>query len=659
MVRQKFVKPGDQVEQFAKICEVQSDKAAVEITSRYDGVIAALHYKAGDVAKVGSPLVDIDAEAGEDSNDKSDDVSESQPDRMAPAPAEAISQDSAGTRDASASSSEDAASRNGWTLATPAVRRVARENGVNLNLVKGSGPGGRILKGDVLAYSAGLGKRAPETGPLKPDITADARTPPISHSTSISAGTTVQPLTAVQKAMFKTMTRTLSIPHFCYSDTISLDAVAVVRRSINDHLTKNAPKGKGAVDKYGGVTKISYMPIFIKALSIALKDYPILNACIVDGEDAATAKLKYREEHNIGVAMDTAQGLLVPNIKNVESKSIIEIASELSRLRTLSQSNALTPNDLSNGTITLSNIGIVGGTVLHPCLVPTELCIGAIGAAKRTPVFKVGEDGVERVVASSLMGVSFAADHRVIDGATLARDSDNSDAPRAIPTITPVSRSVPSNLAGKPTPPPPQPQQPAPEAPPPPPRPASAALEMLFDMIQKKPDNARGPAFYAGLGGGPRETPKSTPDVRTFLEGLKMDALPAQKGHLVLSIKSTKNNTLLVLNDWEGRAITKATAGTCGLKKSARGTSDAGFQAATQLVEHTESLDPRKMNEVHRNLNIQHELSRGVHLKVKGFGPGREQAFRAIVAAGWNIVRITDLTPIRHGGCRPRKPRRV
>eukprot|EP00842_Homolaphlyctis_polyrhiza_P005892 jgi/Hompol1/6303/HPOL_004946-RA len=419
---QWFVKEGDTVEQFSKVCEVQSDKAAVEISSRFDGVITKLYYEKGAIARVGTPLVDIELAEGGDADADASDAAD------APAASESASKP-AHTTAASAAvpatsvAHDDAEIENTVTFATPAVRRVAKENGVDLRRIRGTGPAGRILKGDVLAYVNG------EQPAAAPSATASTQSPAARASAPAAApapapvkpavADEVVPLTMIQKAMFKAMTKSLQIPHFGFSDEITLDATTAYRAAINAHLA-SLPAGTYPFKK------ISYMPIFMKALSSALHQYAILNACIIDGENAAQAKLLMRKSHNIGIAMDTPQGLIVPNVKNVQDKSIFEIAAELERLKIAGAKGAIAPADLQGGTITLSNIGNIGGTVLHPVLVSSELCIGAIGKVQRLPRFEKFVDAAtgreqERVVAKEILSVSFNADHRVIDGATVGR----------------------------------------------------------------------------------------------------------------------------------------------------------------------------------------------------------------------------------------------
>ncbi|KAI9340251.1 dihydrolipoamide acetyltransferase [Obelidium mucronatum] len=406
-VIQWFVKEGDEIEQFSKICEVQSDKASVEITSRYDGVVGKLYYKQGDMAKVGAPLVDIEME------DLSAPVNEPV---VAPA---------ATTSSTPPSSNIQAKESKVEIFATPAVRRVAKEQGVDLALVTGTGKHGRITKEDIINFksqpAAPVISASPSPSPTEVTKTVKSTPPTAAPTPVVTAQDELKPLTNIQKAMFKQMTKSLSIPHFGYSDTVTLDNATTFRNSVNAFLAKNP---------YNGVSKITYMPIFMKALSLALVDFPILNARVV--EEGSDVKLLYRGSHNIVLLSNTdfvvvellttqnsTSRLIVPNVKNIQQKSILDIAVELDRLKEAGK-KGLSSADLNGGTITLSNIGTIGGNWMHPVIVTSEVCIGALGKTERLPRFEV-VDGREAVVGKSIMPVSWNADHRVVDGATMAR----------------------------------------------------------------------------------------------------------------------------------------------------------------------------------------------------------------------------------------------
>jgi 2-oxoisovalerate dehydrogenase E2 component (dihydrolipoyl transacylase) len=278
------------------------------------------------------------------------------------------------------------------SLAVPAVRGLLKNHGVDILSVTGTGKDGRVTKEDVMKFVTARDSPAAETSVSGPvSVLPDTR----------QAESTVN-LTPIQSQMFKIMTKSLSTPHFLYADELK----------IND---LNAIRHKLASDKRDP-TKITFLPFVVKAVSQALTEFPILNSR-VDVSDPSKPKLVMRAKHNIGIAMDTPTGLIVPNIKDVASRSIFEIAAEISRLSALGKSGKLTPADLSGGTITVSNIGNIGGTYVAPVIVPTEVAILGVGRSRTVPVF----DEAGQVTRGDMVNFSWSADHRVIDGATMAR----------------------------------------------------------------------------------------------------------------------------------------------------------------------------------------------------------------------------------------------
>lgn len=275
---QWFVKEGDVVEQFTPICEVQSDKAAVEISSRYDGIVEKLYYATGDLCKVGSPLVDIQTQDHE--LDAIQDVIPSQ-----------ITQAQSSSAHIIASSPVTVPSADTATIATPAVRRLSKEHKVNLGLITGTGPNGRILKGDVISF---VEKSTAASSP----IVTHAVVVPLPPSSKATHSDKTVNLSPIQKAMFKAMTKSLTIPHFGFSDEVVLDAAQALRKELNAYATS---KNLGF--------KITLMPIFLKALSVSLAEFPILNAQVQN-----ETTLLYRSSHNIGIAMDTPQGFAPFNV---------------------------------------------------------------------------------------------------------------------------------------------------------------------------------------------------------------------------------------------------------------------------------------------------------------------------------------------------------
>lgn len=278
-------------------------------------------------------------------------------------------------------------------LATPAVRGLLKELNIDIQAVSGTGIDGRVTKEDVRKHSAGQkatflqGVNARLSGS---DVDVPQKETPIT-------------LTPVQSQMFKTMTRSLQIPHFVFADEVDVTAVSGLRRRLN-----SSPDN---------IQKLSYLHFIIKAVSLALKEFPLLNSRVEVGAGNDRPQLVMRENHNIGIAIDTPQGLLVPNINNVAGLSILDIASECSRLQSLAREGKLSSRDLTGGTITVSNIGSIGGTYTAPVIVQSEVAILGVGKAKTVPAF----DDQDRVVKKDIMNFSWSADHRVIDGATLAR----------------------------------------------------------------------------------------------------------------------------------------------------------------------------------------------------------------------------------------------
>ncbi|KAM3876309.1 lipoamide acyltransferase component of branched-chain alpha-keto acid dehydrogenase complex, mitochondrial [Diretmus argenteus] len=392
-VKEWYVKEGDKVSQFDSICEVQSDKASVTITSRYDGVVRKLYYDIDDTALVGKPLVDIETESSPELTHEEDVV-----ETPAMAHDEHTHQEIKGHK----------------TQATPAVRRLAMENNIKLSEVVGTGRDGRILKEDILNFLA------KQTGAILPPspfqeiqpVVAAARpktTPapiipqPPTPRPVFTGKDVTEPLKGFHKAMVRTMTVALKIPHFGYCDEVDLSRLVLLRSEL-----KPVTEGRGI--------KLSYMPFFIKAASLSLLQFPVLNASL----DEACQNITYKAAHNIGLAMDTSQGLLVPNVKNVQLLSVFDIAMELNRLQALGAAGQLGTTELTGGTFTLSNIGSIGGTYAKPVILPPEVAIGALGKIQVLPRF----DSKDQLVKAHIMNVSWSADHRIIDGATMCRFSN-------------------------------------------------------------------------------------------------------------------------------------------------------------------------------------------------------------------------------------------
>jgi len=274
------------------------------------------------------------------------------------------------------------------------VRGLLKELEVTISDVTGTGKEGRVLKDDVYKFAARRDTAQSATPPATPLPTDD--TP--------QKETTV-PLTPIQTQMFKTMTRSLTIPHFLYADELNLTPLTTLRNSLATHPSHPV--------------KLSALPFIIKAVSLALTSFPFLNARISSSDATSTSNptLILRENHNIGIAVATPRGLLVPTIKSVQQKSILTIAAEITHLSTLANAGKLSAADLTGGTFTISNIGSIGGTYVSPVIVQGEVGILGVGRSRVVPAF----DGEGRVVRREVGCFSWCADHRVVDGAMVAR----------------------------------------------------------------------------------------------------------------------------------------------------------------------------------------------------------------------------------------------
>jgi 2-oxoisovalerate dehydrogenase E2 component (dihydrolipoyl transacylase) len=384
-----------------------------QITSRYDGVIKHIHYEAEEMAQVGKvilppillsshadvakPLCDIDVQDDNVSPDEGisevpETVTFASSPRHSPRDAhqhqEPLSVEDKGQGIVKGSAGKNA------SLATPAVRGLLKELNVKIEDVVGTGKDGRVMKEDVQKF-----------GVERERVLAQVAQEPSSYHQPIDKTPQEEkrvPLTRIQSHMFNAMTRSLTIPHFLYADEINLTPLSAIRQTLNVH---------GANPQ-----KLSFLPFIIQALSLALSDFPLLNSRVeTNGSDSP--QIIMRSHHNIGVAMDTPQGLLVPNIKHVSSLNIYSIAAELSRLQQLGQAGKFSVSDLSGGTITVSNIGSIGGTYVAPLLVPGEVAILGVGRSRIIPAF----DDRGAVVQKEVVNFSWSADHRIVDGATMAR----------------------------------------------------------------------------------------------------------------------------------------------------------------------------------------------------------------------------------------------
>ncbi len=393
-----LVTEGETIEEDQPVADVMTDKALVQIPAMHSGKVVKLHYAKGDIAKVHAPLFSIERANVEGASSEGAVVAATTPSTTPTCAA-------SGSKVAAAQSASKAASKaankptqttqsdnkvvNEKAVASPAVRRVARELAVNIHQVPGSGKKGRIYKEDVVAFNSDDGKAS------QPVVAADV---------AVIGGKRTEPIRGVKAAMARAMVNSVStIPHFTYCEEIDMTNLIKLRSELKEVYAKQD-------------IKLTMMPFFMKAMSLALKQFPVINS--QPNEDCT--ELTYFDDHNIGMAVDSKVGLLVPNVKQVQTKTIIDLAKELMRLTDSARSGRVASEDLKGGTITISNIGAIGGTIATPIINKPEAAIVALGKLQKLPRFNdKGE-----VEARSIMQVSWSGDHRIIDGGTIARFSN-------------------------------------------------------------------------------------------------------------------------------------------------------------------------------------------------------------------------------------------
>ncbi|ELZ02255.1 branched-chain alpha-keto acid dehydrogenase subunit E2 [Natrialba chahannaoensis JCM 10990] len=493
-----FVEPGDEVSEDQPVAEVETDKALVEVPAPVNGSVRELHFEEGDVIPVGDVFVTFDVEGEEGTAEADAGAGEVE----AGADADA---DPAGDPGATGAGedTEPAETPDDRIFAPPRVRRLAREEGIDLSQVQGSGPGGRITAADVQAAAgtapaadaqaqAGSGETGSSATTDEPTTAAAADSSTDKSTAGGSTGQTgttqTQPPAQVESA---DRDRTLAAPatrRIAEEEGIDLDAVPAteerdgeafvtpeavreyaeaqrqaqeadaaaieageafaegererrepfrgVRKTIADAMVESkfsAPhvthhdevdvtelvdarkRLKPHAEEQG--IRLTYMPFIMKAVVAALQEYPEMNAVI----DEANEEIVHRNYYNIGVAAATDVGLMVPVVDNADGKGMLQLSSEMNELVQRARERSISPDELRGSTFTITNIGGIGGEYATPILNYPESGILAVGEIKRKPRVVTDENGDESIEPRSVMTLSLSFDHRLIDGAVGAQ----------------------------------------------------------------------------------------------------------------------------------------------------------------------------------------------------------------------------------------------
>jgi pyruvate dehydrogenase E2 component (dihydrolipoamide acetyltransferase) len=394
-----YVQEGDIVQEDQNLAEIETDKAVADLPSPYAGVIRQLHHQPGERIAVGSVLVSFaEDETGPTATEPTRmmELGAEVPLKAAAAPGTALERDG--------SAAEPAVGR---ILATPATRRRARELGVDLSAMQGTGPGGRITLDDVERIARG-GGQTPTPGETHPVETAPPRvasrrgaTEPVALPDFSQWGPVEHvTLNATRRQIARKMVHSLfTAPHAAALDETDVTELEAFRTQAQERLQ----------DRH---VHLTLLPFVMKATVGGLKQFPSLNASLDDEKQELILKRYY----HLGIAVDTERGLIVPVIRDVDRKSLIDLAAELGEKIQRTREGKISLDELRGGTFTLTNAGAIGGHAFIPIINYPEVAILGIGRAQPKPVVRDGQ-----IVVRTMLPLSIAFDHRVIDGADVVR----------------------------------------------------------------------------------------------------------------------------------------------------------------------------------------------------------------------------------------------
>lgn len=401
-VLEVFVSAGDAVEEGQSLMEIETDKATVNVPCSTGGVVSEILVGEGDTVAIGQPIVKVEAGSAAPS---ANETQQEAPAEVTPQPAKelvaavapaapspaVVAPEPTPTRAPSAPSQKP-----GWALpAGPAIRRFAREVGVDLSVVTPTGAGGRIIRDDILSVVRSGSRVSSETAssPRPDSLALDAKE-------DTFGPVEVKKLSKIRKTIAKKMHESwTTAPRVTNFDDADVTDLEQFRKSSKDEYAEQG-------------IKLTSMPFVIKAVAMALRNNPAINASI----DMDAGTLVYKKYVNIGIAVDTDRGLVVPSLRNADKLSIPDIARELSTIASNARENNFSVNDLRGSTFTISNLGAIGGTYSTPIINVPEAAILLLGRTRKLPTV-IGDEIKPRL----MMPLSISYDHRLIDGAMAAR----------------------------------------------------------------------------------------------------------------------------------------------------------------------------------------------------------------------------------------------
>jgi pyruvate dehydrogenase E2 component (dihydrolipoamide acetyltransferase) len=384
-----LVKSGDSIHKDQDMVEVMTDKVTVKIPSPVDGKVLEIKFEEGKVVKVGDAMIFID-DGKTEATSNFQSLEQHAPSDVAPAPPQH------GKQEAVIEIKDEDRRSISKVLASPAIRKLAKDLGVDLSAVRGSGPNGRVLEDDIKRYSVQR-KSAAQNQPIQEEATLPAQ-PSVSKQEIPPAPPTVQSVDVIEprglrRLIFEKMTKAKQImPHFTIIESVDMTKIIGVREEL---------KGQGIA--------MGYTPFFVKASVLALKEFPKFNALYNE------AGRNYIQKHtfNIGVAVDTPDGLNVVVVKDADKKNLTSVSAEIASLAEKARQNKLSISEVQGSTFTVSNVGSIAGIASTPIINYPEVAILGVHRMEKA----IGSDGK----IYDRMFVSMSCDHRLIDGADSAR----------------------------------------------------------------------------------------------------------------------------------------------------------------------------------------------------------------------------------------------
>jgi len=395
-----FVKKGQKISEGDPVVKMETDKVVADIPSPRSGVIKNIFGKVGDTINVDDALVEIEIagdEAGDEMEIKKKEVpveeqgygvighiEDATTDAFLPATGEGLENNA----------DKVAATVKTKIMATPVARKMAKDLGLDINEITGTGPAGRVMKIDIQrAFSQ---KQGADSLSVKPIADRSIST----QAVSIPSGGKTEELSQIRKTIAARMVESkFTAPHATSFEEVEISRLVEIREEIKERFS-------------GDGIRITYMPFILKATALALKNHPKLNCHL----DMKNNRVIYNDKYNIGIAIDTPDGLIVPVINNADTKSIVELAAELKDKSNRARQRKLTLDELRGNTFSVTNYGSIAGIYGAPIINYPDVAILGVGRIHKKPIVKN-----DQIVPGNILPLSLAVDHRIVDGADAAR----------------------------------------------------------------------------------------------------------------------------------------------------------------------------------------------------------------------------------------------